>query len=115
MNQASIDLAAATRRREDGIARSQRAAGADWSERALAFVREYLRTHATLFVDDLWSAGLEEPTSPRALGAVMLTAQRRGWMAEYRHGEWIYARPSVRSNGQLKRVWRSHLYAGPRR
>ena len=95
----------------NGIQESADASGTEWQIYALAFVHEYLTGHATLFVDDLWADGLAEPISPRALGAVMLYAARKGWLShqETLSGD-IIARPSVRSNGQLKAVWKSNLY-----
>ena len=100
----------AEQRRDTGIARASASSGGDWKEYALAFLECYLRIHSTLFVDDLWAAGLEEPQSPRALGAVIKTAQARHWIEELRRGDLILAKPSTRSNMQLKRVWKSRLH-----
>ena len=94
-----------------GIALSSENAGEQWKMDALRFVRWYLQTHPTLFVDDLWSAGLQEPSSPRALGAVLQHAARDNWMSEQVDEEGhILAHRSTRSNGQLKRVWKSEIF-----
>lgn len=94
-----------------GIRTAAENSGDAWTICALEFVRRYLTTHPELFTDDLWSAGLPEPRSPRALGAVLQAAARKRWMEEQRTPAGnIAARPSARSNGQLKRVWKSNLF-----
>lgn len=93
-----------------GIERSARKAGETWAQEALAFIHNYLTTHDTLFVDDLWDAGLSKPSSPRALGAVIQTVHRKGWIKEMKHNGMICALPSVNSNMQLKRVWQAVRY-----
>lgn len=102
----------ASRGREQGVECSSRVAGPEWKDYAVEFVRGYLVAHRTLFVDDLWSTGLRVPESPRALGAVIQEVVKAGWMEERRHDGSILAKPSVRSNLQLKRVWKSRLYRG---
>lgn len=73
-----------------------------WAATALDFIERYLRGHATMFVDDLWEAGLPRPTEARALGPVMRRAVANGWMAKTKE-----ARPSVASHLSLKPVWMS--------
>ena len=96
--------------RDDGIQRSRDSSGEEWHEYALEFVRRYLERHRTLHVDQLWRAGLQEPNSPRALGAVMQAAAKRNWITAIRAHGGTVARPSTRSNMQLKPIWRSELY-----
>ena len=86
-------------------------AGDEWAAIALDMLRGYLTTHATMHVDDLWQS-LPSVSSPRALGAVVMRAKAAGWMTQATHDGCVLARPSVRSNGQLKAVWRSHLFDG---
>ena len=96
--------------RDTGIAQSSKASGEDWKASAIEFVRNFLQTNATLHVDDLWEAGLEVPKSSRALGAVMQHAAREEWMEKVTTPEgYTAAKPSARSNMQLKPVWRSRL------
>lgn len=67
---------------------------------ALPFIRRYLETHPTLFGEDLWKAGLDEPHDRKALGPALREAARHGWMettGDYRSG----------SNAQPKHIWRS--------
>jgi len=88
-------------------------AGEPWQDSALAALHRYLRLHKTMFVDDLWDA-LPPCDSDRALGAVIKDAARQGWMAKLKvpgvHPDAFVARPSARSNGTPKPVWRSALY-----
>jgi hypothetical protein len=88
-------------------------AGQPWQDNALAALRRYLRLHETMFVDDLWDV-LPPCDSDRALGSVIQNAARQGWMAKLKvpgvHPDAFVARPSVRSNGTPKPVWRSALY-----
>ena len=88
-----------------GIAQSEDTSGPDWAEYADGFIDQYLTRHPYLFVDDLWDAGLLSPSSPRALGARMQAAARRGSMVKTKE-----YRPSVRSNLSPKPVWRSLIY-----
>lgn len=106
-------LAEAEAAAERGIRRSAEHSGDEWAGRALEFLRTYLLEHEEMFVDDLWDAGLEEPESLRALGAVIKKAADEGWMQRIRAGEDYRARPSKRSNMQLKPVWRSLIYRKP--
>lgn len=73
---------------------------------ALPFIEVYLRYHSTLFVDDLWSAGLPEPHDRKALGPALREAARRGWMVQT--DQW---RVSA-SNSNRKPVWKSLLCGG---
>ena len=76
-------------------------------------LRKYLEDHPTLFVEDLWDY-VDEPPSPRAVGAIIQGAARDGWIAHIRVPEYgkdaIVSRPSTRSNLAPKPVWRSLLY-----
>lgn len=96
-------------KRDQGIEQSSETAGIEWKEYAIAFLRYYCQTHMEVFVDNLWRDGLKKPNSPRALGAVMQHAVKEGWLVEQKVNGCVLARPSVRSNMQLKRVWRSTL------
>lgn len=109
LNQQSLFDQAQTRR-DAGIAQSRETSGEDWHRYALQVIWSHLKLYDTLHADELWKAGLRPPSSPRALGAVMQEAVKRGWMEKITTPEgWIAAKPSVRSNMQLKPVWRSLL------
>ena len=82
----------------------------DWHEYAVAFLKNYLETHETMHVDDLWTAGLEVPPSPRRLGHAITTARKSGWIGYIRTQYGVVARPSRHSNMGLSAVWHSNLY-----
>lgn len=107
MNQDLFEAAA--QRRDQGIEQSSENSGEEWKLYAIEYVKQFLMSHQTLFVDDLWEDGLKQPSSPRALGAVMQFAVKEGWMVEQKHDGCILAKPSKASNMQLKRVWKSTL------
>lgn len=98
--------------RQDGIDQSICSCKKLWQEYAIAYVHQYLKRNQTMFVDDLWKDGLLQPDSPRGLGAVIQQAVREGWISEQIHAGCVLARPSVRSNMQLKRTWLSNIYQG---
>ena len=97
-------------RAEKGIQESSENAGEDWKAYAIDYVEDYLRKNPTLFVDDVWNSGLEQPVSCRGFGAVIKYAAKAGWMVEQRWMGLILAKPSVNSSGGLKPVWKSLIY-----
>ncbi len=101
-----LTLAAAAAR-DAGMAQVDQGTPEWWKTYADQFIEWYCRTHRTVFVDDLWDAGLQKPPSPRALGPRMQAASRAGWIRK--SGEY---RPSVRSNMTVKPVWDSLIYGG---
>lgn len=102
----------ATASAAEGIENSANSAGAKWVAEANLFLNDYLQNNPSLFCDDLWVAGLERPSSPRALGHVIRHAAKLNWIEEIRHDNGIVAKQSNSSNRQLKRVWKSLLYTG---
>lgn len=104
-----LTIAEARLKRDEGVQQSSEHSGREWKDEAISFVRSYLLTHPTLFVDSLWDEGLRLPDSPRALGAVIQHARKEGWMEEQTADGCILARPSKSSNMQLKRVWMSRI------
>ena len=102
MEQLTLDQAIA--RADDGIQRADEHASPDWKEQALAAVRQVCAAQREFLCDDIWSTGLEETRENRALGAVMRKAAKLGWCVRTDR-----TRPSVRSHGSPKPVWRSLL------
>lgn len=94
--------------RDDGMARADAHASPRWKRDAEAFLMQYLVDHPTLFVDDVWDAGLPHTDDDRALGPIMHRLSRKGFMRK--DGTF---RPSVRSNLTEKPVWKSLLYRAP--
>ena len=103
MKQMSLDEAQVEA--EAAMAAVDAAAAEEWKAEADEFIHRYLRANRTLFCDDLWTAGLREPSSPRALGPRLQRASKAGWMRKT--GEY---RPSTHSHGTVKPVWESLLY-----
>lgn len=75
-----------------------------WADLAFNLLCDWLRTYPTWFCDDFWSV-CPEPREGRALGAVVRRASRAGLMVQ--SGDY---KPSVRSHGTVKPVWRSECY-----
>tara|TARA_R110002020_G_scaffold308284_4_gene524009 strand:+ start:22 stop:381 length:360 start_codon:yes stop_codon:yes gene_type:complete len=115
MNELTLfDHAAAREARDSGMAASAQTSGDDWATYATAFLLHFLQHNETLHCDDLWKAGLREPTSPRALGQVIHAAAKNGWIEPIpvtHRGVLVgvAARPSVRSRYGLKQVWASKM------
>lgn len=110
---------AAERRAVDGIHRSAARTGDEWQHQALHTVKDYLATHPTMFVDDLWDLLPPLPEgqeSGRGLGRVIQNAAKYGWCSvlpsqnpHAQPGD-LTSRRSASSNGAPKWVWASHLY-----
>ncbi len=102
--------AEAVRMAIEGITSSAETAGALWRSQAVDFVMAYAKTHAEVFCDDLWSAGLPPSDSDRALGWVLRHLSRSGVLVNSG-----VTRPSQRSNNSsAKVVWRSAIFEGER-
>jgi hypothetical protein len=92
----------------DGIIGATRAASAvseDWKSKALSIVLELASGREDFHVDDVWDAGLPETNSNRAIGDVLKRAKKLGAIEKTDR-----MRPSVRSHGSGKPVWRSLVY-----
>lgn len=94
--------------RDLGMLRAERHAGEEWNDYCDDFIYVYCRIYRELFCDDLWTAGLEVPAQPKALGPRISAAGRADWIRK--SGEY---RPSVRSHLQVKPVWESLIYGWP--
>lgn len=104
--QLSIDDALAAR--AEALVRVDVHADPAWKDRALAAVRTVCVLRAEWHSDDIWSlTGLDEPREARALGPVVLRAVRLGYCVKTDR-----VRPSVRSHGSGKPVYRSLIFAG---
>lgn len=100
------DDAGSVAERERAIEQVARSS-AHWRDtEALPFIRRYLEQHPTLFVDDLWRAGLPEPHDRKALGPALREAARLGWMRQTDQ-----SRVST-GNSNRKPVWKSLLAEG---
>jgi len=95
--------------REQAIARVDEHAPPDWRLEALRAVYDLCRTRSEFTTDAVWGLldrrGVAPPPEPRAIGAIMRAATRRGWCEATDH-----TRKSVRAECHRRpvQVWR-HL------
>lgn len=105
MGDEQLSFESAALARDAALVQVDEHADDQWKADAWNFLVDYLESHQTMFVDDLWEAGLPSTREDRALGPLFVKAARMGLMvktAEYR--------PSVRSHLTGKPVWRSLIY-----
>ena len=95
----------AQREADEAIAQVEANADLEWRDRAYNALCDWLRTHPTFHTDDIWTV-LDEPREARAFGAVVRRVSREGLMVQ--SGQF---RPSVRSRGTQKPVWRSEVFS----
>ena len=96
----------AVRERDEAMQRVDEAAEPDWKALADEAIRQTCLTRPEFFVDDVWEVGnLPQTREDRALGPRMRAAAKAGWCVRTDR-----TRPSVRSHGSPKPVWRSLLY-----
>jgi hypothetical protein len=105
MTQLTLD--GARKERDKALERVDRAADADWKTWALSAVERTAVRLETFISDDVWESGLEATREDRALGPVLLRAARFGWITKTDR-----VRPSRRSHGSGKPVWRSNIWKG---
>lgn len=106
MTVAQRDLfTAAEEARDAALVSAERNAPPEWKDVAFEFVTEYLRTHETMFVEDLWEAGLEKPHEMRAVGAVIMRVARLGMIVKSER-----RRPRVLGHATEGIVWRSLVF-----
>lgn len=104
-NSYSRRLGEAAAGRDQGMAQVDANADAEWKQYAEDWMFRYLRTHPTMFTDELWDLGLEEPREMRALGPVVLGLQRQGYIVRTEE-----TRPRAHGHLAYGPVWRSTLY-----
>lgn len=106
-----FDAPAAIAARDDAIDRADTYADDAWKRAAIASLRRVAQRTELFIVDELWAEmeaahpGLTTH-EPRALGAVMLAAQKRGWI-EQTDSYAPSSRPSCHRNP--RKVWRSKI------
>jgi hypothetical protein len=77
----------------------------DWKALALEAVRKTCLSRNSFISDDIWEVGnLPSTREDRALGPVLMKASKFGWCSRTSD-----MRPSKRSHGSGKPVWRSRL------
>lgn len=103
--------AAASLRRDDGMARAAAHAEADapgWIEKAVAFVHRHATMHQTFMTEDVRAEADSWPRlkvdEPRAWGPVLQLAARRRYIEKAGYA------PAASSNRSPKVQWRSLVY-----
>lgn len=102
-----ITLDGAREERDKALERVEKHADPHWKTYALAAVERTAVRLETFISDDVWESGLEPTREDRALGPVLLRAARFGWIEKTDR-----VRPSRRSHGSGKPVWRSRIWRG---
>lgn len=97
----------AIKERDEAMERADQNAKEAWRIAALDTVYRIATMRAELWADLLWQDGLETPREPRALGPILVAAQKRGWIEPTDR-----VVPSVRRHATIMRVWRSCIYGG---
>lgn len=99
---------------EAAIASAADTAGPVYVADALEALHRWCLAHPTVHVDDPFDTDVQDPIEARSRGAVFLTAARRGWIEKVQllgfPEDVVAARPSERSRGGLKPVWRSKIF-----
>lgn len=94
--------------RDAAIARVGESASEAWKRRALEAVQVIARRQPELIANDIWEL-VEKPEEPRATGAVMKQAQKRGWIAPTDRFRTV---PSITRHAAPVRIWRSLIWEG---
>lgn len=101
-----MDLTDAFAARDRALRKVDEHADEAWKQQALEAVRRTAKQLPDFISDRVWDVGgLESTREDRALGPVFLRAARLGWIEKTDR-----VRPSVRSHGSGKTVWRSRLF-----
>lgn len=80
-------------------------AGDYWNAEALLIIERVARAQPELTVNDVWKAGLSEPSCNRAIGAAMRRASHAKMIAATDRRQ-----PSLQTHMSPVRVWRSLIY-----
>lgn len=105
-----FDAAEGSRRRDEAILRVDANAPSSWKRAALQAVRMICEKRDEFTTDEVWFIlevnGVDGPHEPRAMGPIMMQAERRRWCAKT--DDW---RNSVRADCHARplKVWRSLL------
>jgi hypothetical protein len=98
-------MAKALQGKAKGMAQVSANADPDWKDYAWDWVIEYLKSHPTMFHDDLWEEGLVKPRELRASGPLINKMNRKGGIIED-----IGKRPRAHGRGAPGTEWRSLIY-----
>lgn len=113
--QLTLDAQLAERRRDRGIERAATGAAqvdAEWAERMFEAVAICATALPEFICDDVWTFASAEDRAfprPKALGAVILRAARRGWIART---DRVRLTANARRHRSPVPVWRSLIWRG---
>jgi hypothetical protein len=105
MSQYDLKLSEAAR--DEGMSRAEAGSGEDWREHAREIVLDVARQKQEFTSDDIWLAGLEEPSEPRALGPVLARLKKEG--AIFKTGRFVQTARVSRHATDIA-VWGSTTY-----
>ncbi len=96
---------------DEAIERVEEHADPEWKAHALDAIESCARSFPTFTTDAVWALldGGPETHEPRALGAVMREAARRGWVESTDRTEQT---ARVHAHQRPARVWHSLIYGG---
>lgn len=98
----------ARREQAAAIKRAEQAADEEWRYRALDALYHLALGNSEVIANDLWQH-VEKPREPRATGALMKQAAKRGWIAPT---DRFVTVPSITRHAAPVRVWRSLIWEG---
>lgn len=104
-----FDRARAQAECNQALNRVECAASDDWKRIALDAIHRCALSMPTFTTDDVWRVLVETDArthEPRALGALMRTAARKGWICDAGASQ---KSDQVSCHGRKKAVWRSRL------
>jgi len=81
----------------------------EWKNVALETVKALAEEKPELTADDVWATGLEKPLEARALGGIMNSAKRSGWIVKSGRSRQT---TQPESHGADIAIWISNLYKG---
>jgi hypothetical protein len=87
------------------IERVEQGAGEQWNAEALAVIERVARRQPELTVNDIWKAGLSEPSCNRAIGAAMVRARKAKMIVATEKRQ-----ASLQTNMCPVRIWKSLMY-----
>jgi len=99
----AVERAAAQAAARTAMAHAERGAPAGWMDEARDTVEAVASVLGEFTSEDVWAAGLAQPSEPRALGAVLHALAAEGCIRAT--GEWRKG-GRVESHGRPVRVWR---------
>jgi hypothetical protein len=103
----ALDTAEAKKQRDEAVENVELWADPNWVDGALTLGRQIAKDTPEFTSDELWRRGLPKPREPRALGPVMSTLAREGFIEPT---DRLVNTEQVLRHAAPVRVWRSRVY-----